>query len=371
MINMKEIRFMNKNIQMIINYKKLFKTILFVLIGILIKSVFQYIFGAEEMSIQKLIFGLDFPFYWGCIFGGWFMVLLQDNYYTFMSKYLPKSFILNLDSGDESEDKAGLKKSWKGKNKITDSDNNNTTSGSSTQVNLEGVELSLSQRAINKYINKVASMDMQRVNFESVDKLTLDERVLSSMVAKELSKDTKLAAKVLMDIGKQVEDSRIIDLSKIDINDKLAANKFVIGFLDRHARLYSNHLNIRFQWLECRLVNMAIEDRQKVAEHLIKIDDFNKKFLSSIIKIQSHSNPSTQAKVFFSLFNEQRKLINRELLQAEDITIKHLKRGPFCLVNDPDCKEFISSLKEYNKAKEKFSSHDNYLKKKIGEMVNK
>lgn len=108
------------------------------------------------------------------------------------------------------------------------------------------------------------------------------------MIAKELSEDTKLAAKVLMDIGKQVEDYRSIDLSKIDINDKFAANKFVIGFLDRHARLYSNHLNIRNQWLECRLVNMTIEDRQKVVEHLIKIDDFNKRFF-----VFSYKNPKS------------------------------------------------------------------------------
>ena len=48
-----------------------------------------------------------------------------------------------------------------------------------------------------------------------------------------------------------------------------------------------------------------------------------------------------------------------------------MKKGPWCLVDHKDCKEFAKSLNEYNRAKAEFNSKDNYLKKKIGELINR
>jgi hypothetical protein len=48
----------------------MFKIFLWILLTILIKSICQYILGAEETSIEKLFLGLDYPFYLGCNFGG-------------------------------------------------------------------------------------------------------------------------------------------------------------------------------------------------------------------------------------------------------------------------------------------------------------
>jgi len=52
-----------------INLKKLFKTLCFIVLAIIIKSICQYTFGAEETTMEKIFFCLDFPFYYGCILG--------------------------------------------------------------------------------------------------------------------------------------------------------------------------------------------------------------------------------------------------------------------------------------------------------------
>jgi hypothetical protein len=214
-------------------------------------------------------------------------------------------------------------------------------------------------------------VDTPSVNFVSVDQLTLDERVRASIVAGELSKDTIEASNALLKVAKQVEDSKALDLNKININDPKHADIFGIGYLKRFAGLYTSSLKIRVEWLTTRLVNLDSDGRSKVAIHLIKIEDIRVNYQNSIRKINSDLSPVSQAKVFYSLFNEQRRLVNKELSGAETIGIKGLKTGPFCLVDHQDSKDFVKSLKDYNKSIEKFKAEDNYLKKKISDMMNK
>lgn len=338
------------------------KTCFFVIIAILIKSVCQYFFGAEVTTFDRIILGLDYPFYNGCVFGGWIMVFIKDNW-NIMWDSFTKSITMKFDSGDESSGDEAVKKSWKDKDKLTDSNN----SISNPAVRLEQTF----EEKVNKYLEKAASVDTDYVKFVSVDQLSIHERVLSSITAGELSKDTNAVTDTILKIGQQMDDSKVIDLSIIDVHDKFAADEFVIGYLQRHGNLYSNSTKMRAIWLECRLVNIEREDRRKVAEHLVKVWDIRDKYVASIDRVKSLNSSTTQAKVFYGIFNEQRRLTNKELNQAEVIVIKSLKSGPFCLVDHQDCKDLLKSLKDYNKAKEKFNSQDNYLKKKIGEMINK
>jgi hypothetical protein len=209
------------------------------------------------------------------------------------------------------------------------------------------------------------------VNFVTVDQLSLDEKVRASIVAGELSKDTHEATKALLKVAQQIEDSKVLDLKKININDPTHADVFGIGYLKRFAGLYTSSLKIRIEWLTTRLVNLDIQGRSKVATHLIKIEDIRDKYENSVRNIKSDLSPVSQAKVFFSLYNEQRRLVNKELIGAEVISINGLKTGPFCKVDHKDSKDFLKSLKDYNNSIEKFKAEDNYLKKKISEMMNK
>jgi len=272
----------------------------------------------------------------------------------------PNSLSIKLDSGDENSDDENIKKSWKGKDKLIDS--NTSTQESDKKLTVE-------ERAANKYLKRLVAVPS--VNFVTVDQLSLDEKVRASIVAGELSKDTHEATKALLKVAQQIEDSKVLDLNKININDSTHADMFGIGYLKRFAGLYTSSLKIRIEWLTTRLVNLDTQGRSKVATHLIKIEDIRDKYENSVRNIKSDLSPVSQAKVFFSLYNEQRRLVNKELIGAEVISINGLKTGPFCKVDHKDSKDFLKSLKDYNNSIEKFKAEDNYLKKKISEMMNK
>lgn len=51
--------------------------------------------------------------------------------------------------------------------------------------------------------------------------------------------------------------------------------------------------------------------------------------------------------------------------------MKAIKSSPFCTLRDNNCKTAIEALNNYNKVKDKLNTEDNYLKKKIGEIVNR
>ena len=130
------------NFQLVFNWKKYLKTIFFVIIGIGIKSICQYFFGAEDTSIEKLILGLDYSFYLGCILGSWIIIIFQDNWNIKFSDYYPNNLSIKLDSGDENSEDENIKKSWKGKEKLGDS--NTSTQESDKKLTIE-------ERAANKY----------------------------------------------------------------------------------------------------------------------------------------------------------------------------------------------------------------------------
>jgi hypothetical protein len=54
-------------------------TLLLVILAIIIKSICKYFLGAQETSLEKILSGLDYPFYQGCFLGGIIMVFIQDN----------------------------------------------------------------------------------------------------------------------------------------------------------------------------------------------------------------------------------------------------------------------------------------------------
>jgi hypothetical protein len=47
-----------------------------------------------------------------------------------------------------------------------------------------------------------------------------------------------------------------------------------------------------------------------------------------------------------------------------------LKNTPLYTLNHPDSKSLIKIIKDYNIAKDRFNTEENYLKKKIGEILN-
>jgi len=52
------------------------------------------------------------------------------------------------------------------------------------------------------------------------------------------------------------------------------------------------------------------------------------RYTAAVKDIGKHDSPTTQVKVFYSLFNEHKKIITKELNKVEDIMIKEMKKGP-------------------------------------------
>ncbi len=109
----------SSNSKISFNLKKMGQTILWVVLAIIIKSLFQYLCGAEDITLMKIFSALDYPFYQGCVLGGCIMVFIRDNWKLIWDSFW-ESITLKLDSGDECSGDEAVKKSWKGKDKVTD-----------------------------------------------------------------------------------------------------------------------------------------------------------------------------------------------------------------------------------------------------------
>jgi len=370
----------NKKEKFQISWKMMVKSVIFVLLAITIKSMCQYFFGAEETSLEKIILMLDYPFHMGCICGGIIMGLITENWNYLWETFL-KSILIKFDSGDESSE-GGVKKSLKGKDKATDSNISaqaaqpEAAQPEAAQSQGVGREPSLIQEGVSSL---GLSPGVKEVRFKSVGQLTLEEKVFTSLAAGELAEDTRERANNLLhaaELIKKLSDNDVTKLTEdqikfFDAKDKYHIDNFLIQYLQRHAKYFGSHLEVRALWIKCRLINVETIPCALALKGMEDINAERDRYTAAVRNIGKHDSPTTQVKVFYSLFNEHKKIITKELNKVEDIMIKEMKKGPWCLVDHKDCKEFTKSLNEYNRAKAEFNSKDNYLKKKIGELINR
>jgi hypothetical protein len=354
--------------KIIFNWKKMGITLLLVILAIIIKSICQYFLGAQETSLEKILSGLDYPFYQGCFLGGIIMVFIQDNWNN-MWDYLYNSFTMKFDSGDENSGDEAIKKSLKGKDKITDSNINNKA----IDKNLEEEVTKKEDKNLEEVTKKeeLSSGSSSNIKLPSKPKLTLDEIVQSTIIAGETAADTKDSADRIREVAKAISKYTILDLNKIDINNKKDVDTFFIDLLKQHGILYSHYTVYRDTWIKCRLANLTFENTSKVKEGINKYVQAREKYLSAIGTLDNHESVITQAKVYYSILNEQRNVVNKELNEVEEIILKDLRQSPFCTTHHEDCKKLVRSLLDYNNAKKEFNTQDSLLKKKIGEAINK
>ena len=98
------------------NWKKLGKTLIFLLLAIAIKSICQNLLGAEDTSLSKVLSALDYPFYLGCFLGTIINVFIEENWNNLWNSFLNK-FAIRLDSGDENsgdgfQSRMSLRRKW-------------------------------------------------------------------------------------------------------------------------------------------------------------------------------------------------------------------------------------------------------------------
>ncbi len=344
-----------KERKIIFNLKKMGKTLVLILLAVVIKSICQYYLGAQDTSLEKLFSGLDYPFYQGCILGGFIMIFFQDNWNN-MLDYLHKIFTIKLDSEDEDSVDETLKNSRKGKDKLTDSNISNKT-----------MDKGNNPEQVTTKKDSLSSGDEIKNQREAL----IDFMAKYSVAAHEIDEDTKNYIASMLSLGKDVKMFSTLEIDKRNLNDSNDAENLFVPLLKHHGTMYSSHQTSRLAWIKSRTINLQPENKIKVNEAITNMQIAREKYLSAISNIGRHENTATQAKVYYAALNEQRNSINKELNKADDIILKDLKASPFCTIDDKYCKDLVRTLKDYSNAKKEFNIQDSNLKKKIGEVINK
>lgn len=344
-----------KERKIIFNLKKMGKTLVLILLAVVIKSICQYYLGAQDTSLEKLFYGLDYPFYQGCILGGFIMIFFQDNWNN-MLDYLHKMFTIKLDSEDEDSVDETLKNSRKGKDKLTDSNISNKI-----------MDKGNNPEQITTKKDSLSSGDEIKNQREAL----IDFMAKHSVAAHEIDEDTKSYIATMLSLGKDVKMFSTLEIDKRNLNDSIDAENLFVPLLKHHGTMYSSHQTSRLAWIKSRAINLQPENKIKVNEAITNMQIAREKYLSAISKLGKHENTATQAKVYYAALNEQRNSVNKELNKADDIILKDLKASPFCTIDDKYCKDLVRTLKDYSNAKKEFNIQDSNLKKKIGEVINK
>lgn len=324
-----------------------------VILAIVIRSICQYYLGAEHTSLNKILSGIDYPFYQGWILGNIIIIFFQDNWNN-MWDYLHKSLVLRLDSGDEDSGNEGLKSSRK--EKLTDSNNN---------------------KAIDKgkSLEQIISKQELPITFEGrtieTKKELSDFMAVIMTVAYEISLDTKNASNSLLKLGDSLKSLGVFEFEKLNIHNPVDVEAFFIKFFQEHGKTYNNAQMTRSIWIKARSLNLLPENRVEIENHLKNLEAIKEKYISKISGLGNHQDPTTQVKLFYSALNEKRNLINKELNKADDIIFKDLKKSAFCTLSNEDSKNLVKTLRDYTNAKYEFNTQDNKLKKRLGEVINK
>lgn len=179
--------------------------------------------------------------------------------------------------------------------------------------------------------------------------------------------DTKEYLKSILALSKCLEDFCQIDFSGIDITKSDAACEPVLSLLQKQCNYFSNYCKNKSLWIDGRSFNALPETKENIKELQSKAQNIQLKFWERVDEIKKVSDKSTQLKLFYAAFNEYRNSMTRELNKMDQIIIKDIKTSPISKV--PGVMAMLNI--EYSEAKLEYNKHDSYLRKKVGEIINK
>ena len=345
-----------KKRKIIFNLKKLGQTLALIILAVVTKSICQYYLGAQETSLDKILCGLDYPFYQGCFLGGIILGFFQDNWNN-MWGYLHKSIIIRLDSEDDDSENEALKNYRKGKDKLRD--NNISSKATDKEKNPEQVT------------SKKGSSSSSGGEIQTSREELLDRIATYSLAASEIAEDTKGYSNNFLALAEGFKRFNTLELGILNMNNTTEVEKVFIPLLKEQGTCYSKYQTSLTLWIKSRAINLQPENKTKVMDAIANMEIARDKYLSVIRNIGLHQDATTQAKVYYAALNEQRNSVNKELNKANDIVLKDIKASPFCITNHEDCKNLVRTLKDYSNAKKEFNIQDSNLKKKLGEVINR
>ncbi len=299
--------------------------------------------------------------------GGIIMDFSQDNWNN-IRDYLYKSFSIKLDSDDDSENEA-LNKNPKGKEKLTDSKaiykEKNIEQVTSKKGSSSGSEIKPSKE--KKDPSWIAAISQEKTLEE------LENIVIISIAAKEIREDTIVSTNNILGLSGQLKNLVNLEnkLKTWNVDSPGDTINAIIPFAQNKATIFSKFLTTDTEWIRCRALNMQDENKHQVKDLLINTEKERDKYKAKLVNIPKHENVTTQAKVFFSILNEQIKSVNKDLNTANEIVMKDLKASDFCKLNHEDSKNLIKALNDHSNARKEFNINANKVKKLLGEVINR
>lgn len=179
-----------------------------------------------------------------------------------------------------------------------------------------------------------------------------------------LSNDIKGLSRHLETHGRNLPDNaKLTSMSEGEFLKLLHKNSHILG-------AYTSN---RAAWMHAHRALLSDVDRAKLDEILENGKNIHKNYLEKAQKISQLDSTQTQVKTFYGELNHYRSRILKELNKADSIIWDNLKTSP--MAERPELKNEYADIKkifniEYTEAKKNFIKHDNYLKKRIGEIIN-
>jgi hypothetical protein len=203
-----------------------------------------------------------------------------------------------------------------------------------------------------------------RPRSEEEIKEMVHHKVTVSILGEYIVKDTKEVISAMSkwaDVLKKYNDTIPLDGKQLE-----GYQDTLIKLLQFQSNTYTQFVSNRMSWLHARTENMLPSNKEKILEFRRKIMEIQADYRSKISTVQNLDSNTKQVKQLYAILNEYRNKVSKELNQAENIGLQDIRNSD--LIKEPEVKKTINV--QYIEAKRRYVHEDEYLRKKIGEILN-
>ena len=131
--------------------------------------------------------------------------------------------------------------------------------------------------------------------------------------------------------------------------------------------VYTKYVWNRTEWLKGRKLNTTESSKEKLNDIFEKIRNIQQDYFNKTGQIDRFDNQETQLRVYYGNLNEYRNKVLKELNKADSVILEDIKKSAF--KGHTGLKKALNI--DYKEAKDAFNNEDQYLKRKVGEILYK
>lgn len=191
----------------------------------------------------------------------------------------------------------------------------------------------------------------------------IEKSVVVSILGDEVTVDTKDMIKSILDWSKQL--GKWADFPCPENRLTPGTEEGFLIMLRDQSKIFSIHTKTRLVWVEARLANALPETSLKIKEVKSNLLEIESKYYLKVNEIIKLENKASQVKQFYAASNEYRNLVSKGLNQIDNLLIEDIKNG--ALYKHTQFRRTINV--DYAKAKKEYNDKDNYIKKRVGEIL--